>query len=563
MAARETGKDRAARIPYDYPRRQDRVIRWRVGLTAVALAATLGAVAWGMVSGDTGRLSASHGPLAEVHATWDSKCEACHVEPTSLGAFVRGRDLGVASAAGDAKCRACHMASHEQEHHRTQRPDLVRHCADCHRDHRGREASLVRAAEGECTSCHRDLNAAVAGTPELKDIAGSIRHFHDGSHPEFRSAKADPGRIKFNHALHMAEGLKARADGVPVFTFARLAEADRARYGGGKADAPVKLECTSCHVADAGDAGLGPATALTASPPPPGGPGAYMLPIRYDMHCAACHTLNIPGRLNPAVDGDPGRRESAFAGKAGVLKIRHRLQPGELHQELLASFLRIVLPDPLIGNLQEPEVVDRLPAEPLKLYEVRVEIGRRTGAAELQLFGRGKGTCTECHYYDGPDGQPASVPSGGIDPSGFSIAASKVPAVWFEHARFDHSAHRAVSCRDCHPRAYPDDPDASGRAVAVTAASGAKRWALKDGKETWAAHEDVLIPGIQTCRACHAPASLHARTGGAGYACTECHRYHNGDRSLQGRGALARGVPEPDRSDIASFLRGEPRKAKP
>src|SRR4051794_1705605 len=129
MASRETGKDRAARIPYDYPHRPDPAIRWRVGLTAAALAATLGVVAWGMVSGDSGRLTASHGPLAGVHATWDSRCDACHVDPPDLGGLVRGRYAGIASDAGDAKCRACHMASHEQEHHRTQRPDRVQHCS--------------------------------------------------------------------------------------------------------------------------------------------------------------------------------------------------------------------------------------------------------------------------------------------------------------------------------------------------------------------------------------------------------------------------------------------------
>ena len=429
MADRETGKDRAARIAYDYPRRPDRVIRWRVGLTAAALAATLAAVAWGMIAGDAGRLPASHGPLARAHATWDGRCAACHVDLPAVGALVRGRDVGIASTAGDAKCRACHMASHEQEHHRTQRPDRVQHCAECHRDHRGRDASLVRAAEGECTSCHRDLGGAASGTPELKGIAPAIAHFYDGSHPDFRSAKSDPGRIKFNHALHLTAGMNSRADGRPIFTFAQLAEADRARYGGGKPEAPVTLECASCHVTDVGDARLAPTTALPAAPPPPGGQGAYMLPIRYDMHCAACHVLDVPGRLPPAPEGEEGRRESAFAGKVGVLKVRHRLQPAELDRELLASFLHLQLADPFIEPraLLEPED-RRLPGEPRRLAEVRAEIGRRVGVAEVQLFGRGKGTCTECHHYDGPDGEPARFPSGGINTGGFTIAAADVPS---------------------------------------------------------------------------------------------------------------------------------------
>ena len=44
--------------------------------------------------------------------------------------------------------------------------------------------------------------------------------------------------------------------------------------------------------------------------------------------------------------------------------------------------------------------------------------------------------------------------------------------------------------------------------------------------------DDVMLPGIGTCVECHAPLS-HER-GGARFDCAECHRYHNGDRPLDG-----------------------------
>ena len=86
-----------------------------------------------------------------------------------------------------------------------------------------------------------------------------------------------------------------------------------------------------------------------------------------------------------------------------------------------------------------------------------------------------------------------------------------VPAIWFQHARFDHVAHRALKCESCHA-----------------------------GVEQSRDHHDVLLPGIATCLQCHGPAGSGpdgSARGGASSGCTECHRYHNGDRSLQGLGA--------------------------
>jgi hypothetical protein len=56
---------------------------------------------------------------------------------------------------------------------------------------------------------------------------------------------------------------------------------------------------------------------------------------------------------------------------------------------------------------------------------------------------------------------------------------------------------------------------------------------------------------------CHAPAEIgNGRVrGGASVACTECHRYHNGDHPTQGLGATARrGVTG---MSLEQFLSGE------
>jgi hypothetical protein len=152
----------------------------------------------------------------------------------------------------------------------------------------------------------------------------------------------------------------------------------------------------------------------------------------------------------------------------------------------------------------------------------------------------GKQTCGECHVFNTPSGSVSpDLLRGGSAPS-FQVVPPALPQVWFAHARFDHSAHRAIHCRECHPAAYPD----AARSF--------------DGKpikpSTQAA--DVLVPGIASCRACHAPPGRSG--GGAAFNCTECHRYHEGDRPLQGKGAAGRDALE--RRSIQEFLSGESKR---
>ena len=61
------------------------------------------------------------------------------------------------------------------------------------------------------------------------------------------------------------------------------------------------------------------------------------------------------------------------------------------------------------------------------------------------------------------------------------------------HAKFDHDAHRSFSCVSCHEKV------------------------LKSTESS-----DVLLPGIQTCKTCHAPGPEHAES-----RCFECHTYQD------------------------------------
>ena len=95
----ETGKRRRSRIELGYYRTPDRFSRWRGRLCMIAI---LTAAAWLVISAIAGRDAASHawslepsrlaskGPLAQPHALWDSKCDACHVSFAPINRFALG-----------------------------------------------------------------------------------------------------------------------------------------------------------------------------------------------------------------------------------------------------------------------------------------------------------------------------------------------------------------------------------------------------------------------------------------------------------------------------------------
>jgi len=137
-----------------------------------------------------------------------------------------------------------------------------------------------------------------------------VTAFTEAAHPQVSffqgGPKPDPGRIKFNHKLHLTPGI-VRAAGAPPWTVARIAERDRDRYRDGADDAaPATLRCESCHVLDRGDLKLADGTP-GGSLRPVRSAGATYLPIAYEQHCAGCHALDV-NREPTRSPGPKGRR---------------------------------------------------------------------------------------------------------------------------------------------------------------------------------------------------------------------------------------------------------------
>ena len=528
MSRGETGKQRQTRIELNYYKRPDGIARWRARLIliTVALAGLWFALApvWDRAHRTSpirvylrwSRL-ALMGRLARVHSTWESRCEACHIpfQPMS-----------------SQRCEACHAGP---THHASQIPNRDEMaCSACHHDHRGSEASLVRLDDTACTMCHGDLKKhydSMIAFAEPK-VTNSVTHF-DGDpshHSDFFVVKnkKDPGRLKFNHALHLTPGFTLEPSG-QILTFAQVAAGDRARYGWKpamplEAPVPALTDCKSCHRVDGEEfAASGNRTKSVGTGFPSRGSGAYMLPVTYENDCRACHPLE-------------------FDSKSSGRQLPHGLSPRDVLGDLRQFYdAQAVTADPkLLRRHVPPRRKPGEPADPV-LDQVGRAIEEKLLIAVKTLFGSGvndqlirqqelplgRRGCVECH-----DLTPSPYPLVKADTiRDVAIEPVKVPSVWFERARFDHSAHRAVDCIECHSEATTSKNSA-----------------------------DVLLPGITNCIQCHGPATgrVDQGRGGAGNACTECHRFHNGDHPLQGKGASSRGADQP--RTIDQFLRGFQRK---
>jgi hypothetical protein len=491
MAAHDTGKPPSVRTPLDCHTQPDPLARRKERLGAVALVVTLAWFGADLVWSDQGDFHASRGPVASVHQTWDAQCSACHVPFTPISSHSWAAPfLGNPKESGQ-RCQACHDGP---THHFLQQPDLA--CGSCHREHRGREASLVNLPDSDCTQCHKNLGDHYNLRPAFQF---DVTRFSTDAHPEFRSIKVDPGKLKFNHRLHLTAGMALVTDGGPIMTLAKIPEPFRARYQDQQAAkddrAPVQLQCASCHQLDSGDFGVSnqqakefPFTLLGKR-----SAGAYMLPIAYENQCQACHPLTIERKIAD----DP---------QAGHLAIPHRLQPKEIH-ELLTNFFTSQLARGQAGFL-EKTVSRPLPGKMPGLLDstVRETIAKNVEHAEKDMY-LSKRLCAECHYFDGKSVAEAIKMGRAPD---LRVTPTEVPQVWFQHAKFNHTAHRAVQCADCHGNAATSEK-----------------------------HSDVLIPDHDTCVQCHTPATK-AGTPGARFNCTECHRYHNGEHATQGIGAAKR-----------------------
>lgn len=393
-----TARTLAQRIDLYYFKRARGMQRWRyVASAAVPLAALI----WvsGLASAGT-RTPYSPGPVSTAHAYTETRCEACHAGST--------RTAGFRAHTTDTTCLACHDAP---AHAPNQTPPPS--CAACHQEHRGR-VRIAATADAFCVDCHRALETT-GGPPAVSRDVGAF----PANHPEFAAARPgaqDPGRIRFNHAVHMKADLRGPAG-------------------------PETLACDTCHKPEAGGAGRrarGPDTT------------GLMTPIAYQPDCARCHPLFFDERLDQAVPHAKPDIVRAFVRQTLTAYIR--ANPGDIARPD-AAFRRVPLNFP-----REPEPPARNADE---------WIARRAAAGERLLWNK---TCAECH-------ETASLATA---PSLPEYALSHIARQWMPHAAFDHTPHATITCASCHAAATSSKtsdvlmPSQAACATCHTASSGAQ-----------------------------------------------------------------------------------------
>lgn len=525
----------------------------RRGKYILAAAALIGAGVWAAVdvAKPAGAAYAhTHGPLTNPHAAFDNKCEACHATHSPSG-------LSVSSVFSprerwhDFTCEKCHSGPAHHAAANAQAQAYHERCSHCHHDHLGRLNSLVRLSDADCTKCHANLgswrDAAKSQTAKNgeKPYQDSITNFVT-NHPDFRSLSLEEKArtLKFSHAVHMNLGqtYSGKSDDKVAMTPARIRElsggAAAARYTkpGQDANAPVQLECASCHKLDPGagtpefdrlKSALDKFNEPARSVLPPRQTGAYFLPVNFEESCRACHPLHAPA--GTVASGDATLVVPGF-------DVSHRRQPADLLADLKAGYLKGLIAGKHPALKEPPGPGGKLDAQPVGgAGTLEEESTRLANAAEKRLFSADAG-CAKCHTTTGAAGQGKST-----------LRIVPVPArtVWLQHAKFNHSAHRGVTCASCHPGT---DTRPNGQAISPVQA-----------KEP----EPVQILGADSCRACHSPEKTKVKLpdgteslgGGIRHNCTDCHNYHHGDLPLQGRGSKTFAPEQP--RDLEGWLKGK------
>jgi hypothetical protein len=466
VARTRTTKKLAQRIDLNYFKRPTPLKRAKFWLSLLLLLMPVFWITEKSLSRDS-RVYSS-GRLSRAHAVLEKDCAACHVQ--QAGSF--------SAKATDSACLDCHDGP---MHHPVGLID-AKHlaCAECHTEHKGR-SNVSAASSQACAECHADLS----GENGPSHYVRHIRSFADG-HPEFAALREDnlysgrdPSGIRLNHAIHL-KPIRRSPNG-PLVT----------------------LECGNCHRPAAAGPDLtysdrtyrmasvtyrDPSTDFalydnSLKPPKPVSGREFMAPVKFANACSSCHSLSFDKRFDIGVPHDEPQVVREFllkkfreyiAAHAGELRVARDAQ-GDLTGKPAAPAFRMLTPSAWVQE--------------------------RTSDAEELLWRK---TCVQCHalsmrVMDGEEA-PGAIPwlrtsddnRRALRPLPESVFARAV-GQWMPHAKFDHDAHRGFSCINCH-----------GKALTSTESS------------------DILLPGIATCKTCHAPGPGHADS-----RCSECHTYHD------------------------------------
>lgn len=464
MARTRTTKKLAQRIDLNYFKRPTPLKRAKFWLSLLLPLLGFSWISWRGSSGD--HRVYSSGRMSKAHAVLEKDCSACHLR--TAGEF--------SAKAADTACLDCHDGP---IHHAEQ--TYAPNCTTCHIEHRGR-VSLVATGNENCGQCHARLLTRSGNLP----LWAHIRSFEDG-HPEFAALRSvgdarasDPGTLKLNHAVHM-KPIRRGPNGPNV----QLECGNCHRPTAAKADltfADPKYRAATVSYKDSDEFLL--VQADTLKPPRPKTGRELMAPVKFAIACAACHLLTFDKRFDFGVPHD---------------------KPEVIHVFLVRTFREYITAHANEVRVQRDpgrDLTGRPLPQPIRVLTPAQWVTERTAEAEDLLWRK---TCRQCHTLTSSakssrGNMESSVAQGNHsdEPPGFSaelpnVGPANITLQWMPHAKFDHAAHEGFTCVSCHVKAL-----------------------------TSTESSDVLLPGIATCKKCHAPGPEHAES-----RCFECHTYHD------------------------------------
>jgi len=464
VARTRTTKKLAQRIDLNYFKRPTPLKRAKFWLSLLLPLLALIWISWRGFSSDY-RVYSS-GRMSETHAVLEKECAACHLR--TAGAF--------SAKAADAACLGCHDGP---IHHAEQ--IYAPNCTACHIEHRGK-ISLVATSNASCGQCHARLLTRSGNLP----LWTHIRSFEDG-HPEFTALRSvgdarasDPGTIKLNHAVHM-KPIRRGPNGPNV----QLECGNCHRSTAAKADltfADLKYRAATVSYKDSDEFLL--VHADTLKPPHSKTGRELMAPVKFANACAACHLLTFDKRFDFGVPHDKPEVIHAFlvktfheyiAAHAGEMRVQR--DPGrDVTGKPLRPGFHILTPEQWVT--EHTAVAEDL------LWRKTCKQCHTLTSSSKSSRGKMESSSAQGNYSDGLPGISAEL--GNVAPANITLR-------WMPHAKFDHGSHEGFTCVNCHAKAL-----------------------------TSTESSDVLLPGIETCKKCHAPGPEHAES-----RCFECHTYHD------------------------------------
>ena len=200
--------------------------------------------------------------------------------------------------------------------------------------------------------------------------------------------------------------------------------------------------------------------------------GALIKPIEMETHCSDCHSL-------------------AFAAGDGNVRNLPHGEPGEVRETLedyyLAQATNLLLGDQPSGILDRQLSADERARRERLRAQAFANARKNTDEMIARIFSE-DGLCQKCHRNEDPATR-VGLPD---------LTPVRLTENYFPMARFSHAAHMTgnIDCGTCHKA------------------------------ETSSQSEDVLMPSITVCRACHD--DTKGRTAIAS-DCLTCHSYHDED----------------------------------